>query len=100
MIWKRRRLLILTLAVACIGAAVGTAFSVVTQTASDPQTRDEVYHEGMSLQEFAAAATGQPGEIAPRCPDDPKLVWSHGQLVCATVSSVHLNRTSRLVCDG
>jgi hypothetical protein len=68
MIWKRRRLLILTLAVACIGAAVGTAFSVVTQTASDPQTRDEVYHEGMSLQEFAAAATGQPGEIAPPCP--------------------------------
>jgi hypothetical protein len=66
---KHRPLLMLTLAVASVGAAVGTAVAVVAQTASDPQTRDEVYHEGMSLQEIAAAATGQSGEIAPPCPD-------------------------------
>jgi hypothetical protein len=34
------------------------------------RTRDEVYHEGMSLEEIAAAATGHPGEIAPPCPDE------------------------------
>lgn len=66
---KHRPLLMLSLAVACVGAAVGTAFAVVMQNASDPQTRGEVYHEGMSLQKIAAAATGQPGEIAPPCPD-------------------------------
>lgn len=66
---KRRRLLILTLAVACVGAAVGTAVAVVTNS-SDPLTRDQVYHDGMSLPEIAAAATGHPGEIAPPCPDE------------------------------
>lgn len=67
---KHRLLLMLTLAVACVGAAMGTAFAVATDTASDPLTRDEVYHEGMSLEEIAAAASGQPGEIAPPCPDE------------------------------
>jgi hypothetical protein len=66
---KRRRLLIVTVAVVCVAAAVGTAFAVVAQDASDPLTRDQVYHEGMGLEEIAAAATGQPGEIAPACPD-------------------------------
>jgi hypothetical protein len=66
---KHRPLLLLTLAVACVGAAVGTAFAVVTQNASDPLTRDQVYDEGMSLEEIAAAASGQPGETAPPCPD-------------------------------
>jgi hypothetical protein len=66
---KHRPLLMLTLAVACVGATVGTAFAVVAQTASDPQSQDAAYQEGMSLQKVAAAATGQPGEIAPPCPD-------------------------------
>ena len=66
---KRRPLLMLMLAVACVAAAVGTASGVVAQMDSDPRTRDEVYEEGMSLQEIAAAATGQPGQIAPPCPD-------------------------------
>jgi hypothetical protein len=66
---KRRRLMILTVAVACAGAAVGTAFALAANTSSDPLTRNEVFKEGMSLQEIAAAATGQPGEIAPPCPD-------------------------------
>ena len=65
---KHRPLLLLTLAVACVGAAVGTAFAV-TQRVSDPQAPDEVDHEGISLQEIAAAATGRPGEIMPPCPD-------------------------------
>jgi hypothetical protein len=68
-----RPLLLLMLAVAGVGAAVGTAVAVVAQTASDPQTRDEVYHEEMSLQEIAAAATGRPGEIAPPCPGVAKV---------------------------
>jgi hypothetical protein len=33
---KHRRLLILTLVAACAGAAIGTAFAVATDTASDP----------------------------------------------------------------
>jgi hypothetical protein len=64
-----RRLLILTLVVACLSAAVGAAFAVVTNTSSEPLTRDQVYHQGMSLEEIAAAASGRPGEIAPPCPD-------------------------------
>jgi hypothetical protein len=43
---KHRLPLMLTLAVACVGTAVGTAFAVGTDTASDPLTRDAVYHEG------------------------------------------------------
>ena len=66
---KHRPLLMLTLAVACVGAAVATAFAVVAQSASDAQAPDEVYHEGISLEKIAAAATGQPGEITPPCPD-------------------------------
>jgi hypothetical protein len=57
---KHRLLLTLTLAVACVGATVGTALAVATDTASDP----------LSLEEMAAAASGRPGEIAPPCPDE------------------------------
>jgi hypothetical protein len=66
--WKPRHPFILTLAVACAGAAIGTAFAVVTDT-SDSLPRDRASHEGMSLAKIAAAATGRPGEIAPPCPD-------------------------------
>jgi hypothetical protein len=66
---KRRPLLLLTLAVAFAGAVIGTAFAVVTDS-SDPLTRDQVYHAGMSPKEVAAAASGRPGEIAPPCPDE------------------------------
>jgi hypothetical protein len=64
---KHRPPLMLTLAVACVGAAVGTAFAFGADTASDPLTWDEIYHEGMSLE---AAAGGRPGDIAPPCPDE------------------------------
>ena len=57
---KHRLLLMLPLAVACVGATVGTALAVATDTASDP----------LSLEEMAAAASGRPGEIAPPCPDE------------------------------
>lgn len=67
---KHRLLLMLTLAVACVLAAVGTAFALGTDTAPDPLTRDEVYHEGMSLEEIAVAASGRPEGIAPPCPDE------------------------------
>jgi hypothetical protein len=67
---KHRLPLMLTLAVACVGTAVGTAFAVGTDTASDPLTRDAVYHEGMSLEEIAATASGRPGDIASPCPDE------------------------------
>ena len=66
---KRRRLLLLTFAVAAAGAIIGTAFAVVIDT-SDPLTRDQVYHPGMTPKEIASAASGKPGEIAPPCPDE------------------------------
>jgi len=66
---KPRRRLILTVAVACAGAAIVTAFAVATDTTPDPLTREELYREGMSLKEIAAAASGQPGGLAPPCPD-------------------------------
>jgi len=60
----------LTLVVTCVGAVMGTASAVGTDTASDPLPRDEGYHEGMSVEEIAAAAGGRPGGIAPSCPDE------------------------------
>jgi len=57
---KHRLPLMLTIAVACAGAAMGTAFAVAADTASDP----------LSLEEIAAAASGKPGEIAPPCSDE------------------------------
>jgi hypothetical protein len=66
---KPHRRSILTVAVACAGAAIVTAFAVATDTVPDPLTRGELYHEAMSLKEIAAAASGQPAELAPPCPD-------------------------------
>jgi hypothetical protein len=46
---KRRPLLVLTLPIACAGAAVGTAFAFGSNTASAPLARND---EGVSLQEL------------------------------------------------
>jgi hypothetical protein len=52
---------LLALAVACVGTAVGTAVAVGADTSSPQRT---------SLEEIAAAASGRPGELMPRCPDE------------------------------
>lgn len=66
---RHRRMLVVTIAVACFGTAIGSALAVVGRAPEDPLTRAEVYTKGMTLPQVAQAATGRPGEIAPPCPD-------------------------------
>ena len=65
---RRRRTLVVTIAVACFGAAIGSALAVVGSAPEDPLTRAQVFQKGMSLPQIAQAATGKVGEIAPPCP--------------------------------
>lgn len=67
---RTRTALILATVVGCTGVAVGAAVAF-SHDESSPRvlTRAESYVEGMTLGEVVKAASGEPGELAPPCPD-------------------------------
>lgn len=67
---KKRAVVALVLAAAGAGALVGGAMAMGSEGTGAPLTRAEVYHDGMTLKEVQAAATGKIGEVAPPCPDE------------------------------
>lgn len=60
--------------VAAAGALVGgtTAFGTTTvkDRAPEPATAAEHYAQDMTLEEISAASQGEPGDVAPPCPDE------------------------------
>src|SRR3546814_12393329 len=52
-----------------VGGLAGAAVATSSSGGDEPVTATDHYTPGMTLEEVGRASVGQPGEVAPPCPD-------------------------------